>query len=240
MKNNQSGQTLIETLAAVFVLSMGITAVVGLATFSLNSSTNVNKQVIGIGLVRQGIEAVKNMRDTNWLWQASVDTDCYNFKNDLNTATCYRSWLDNSLAYTIAPSPSNTYTYVLSFNPDPSTDTKFSSGDTRFWRLTAPTLAPNGPGFTLYAYPLGSNTKYFYDTTSSSGQTPSGYYRSITITKESSPTPFDKAGVGPLIRVISRVWWADKKCPVPDPNTYPTSGSCRVTLETVLTNWKTN
>ncbi len=243
-----SGQTLIETLAGIFVLAMGITAVLGLATFSLSSSTNITKQVIGIGLARQGIEAVKNMRDTNWLWQTTIDSDCYNYKNGLNTATCYRSWLNNPSAYSIAPQNSNSY--VLAFTPDPA-DNKFpSSSDIVFWHLMAPPIS----GYTLYYYPYNpanpSATKFFYDPILSASATPSGFYRKITITQEGPANtpqapkpavpPFDKTGIGPYIRVISQVWWADKNCPTPDKNTYPTSGSCRISLETVLTNWKTN
>lgn len=234
--NKQSGQTLIETLAAVFVLAMGITAVVGLATFSLKSSTNVTKQVVGIGLARQGIEAIKNMRDTNWLRQVNIDTDCHNFKTSEETASCFRNWLTNS--YDISGAVSPGANYVLTFNPDTG-DNKLSGSDTVFWHLSAP---PAG-NYTLYYAPLSSGSKYFYDPSSSTGN-PSGYYRKITIIQEgvSGPIlpPFDTTGVGPYIRVISQVWWADKSCPTPSATAFPTTGSCRTSLETVLTNWKTN
>lgn len=236
INKKQQGQTLIETLAAIFVLAMGITAVVGLATFTLSSSSNVTKQVIGVGLARQGIEAVKNMRDTNWLQQGAPDTDCYNFKNQEGTDSCFRNWLNSSSGYMLAPSPSNSFT--LSLVPDPTDETFPNSSDIKFWHLLSPDPTY---GYTLFYYPLNSSSIYFYDPFNRAGkQKPSGYYRSITITQESSPTPFDQDGVGPVMRVVSQVWWNDKKCPVASAFAYPSSGSCRITLETLLTNWKTN
>lgn len=235
MKNYQSGQTLIETMAAAFVLVMGIAAVAAMATFSLRSSSNVIKQVVGMGLARQGIEAVKNMRDTNWLMQSEIDNDCYNFKNQEPTAPCYRDWLTNPNAYSLDAGGTNS-TYVLSFKPDSGDDKFPGTDDIKFWHLTP---KPTGP-FTLYSYPADNSTKYFYDHANPSGQVRSGYYRSIQITLLPGPTPFDKDGVGPAVRVISRVWWRDEKCPVASAFYYPDGGSCRISLETVLTNWKTN
>ena len=59
------GQTLIETLAAVFILVMGVSASVGLAIYAFNTSGGVVKQIIATGLAREGLEAVRNMRDSN-------------------------------------------------------------------------------------------------------------------------------------------------------------------------------
>ena len=57
---------------------MGVSSAVGLAIYAFNSSSSVTKQIIATGLAREGIEAVKNMRDTNWLQQTTIDTNCYN------------------------------------------------------------------------------------------------------------------------------------------------------------------
>ncbi len=74
----QNGQTLIETLVASFILVMGITAALTLATYSLGATNNIRQQTIGLGLAREGLEVVKNMRDTNWL-RGTSSSDCYDF-----------------------------------------------------------------------------------------------------------------------------------------------------------------
>jgi hypothetical protein len=37
---------------------MGITAALGLANYSLNASSNIVKQLVAVGLAREGVEAV--------------------------------------------------------------------------------------------------------------------------------------------------------------------------------------
>jgi type II secretory pathway pseudopilin PulG len=91
-KARQSGQTLIETVVAVFILVMGIVAALGLAVYSLNASSNVTKQIVGIGLAREGVEAVKNMRDSNWLI-GSLSSTCYDFSLNQSNLPCYTDWL---------------------------------------------------------------------------------------------------------------------------------------------------
>src|SRR3990167_3392339 len=89
--NSQTGQTIIETVIGIFIMVMGITAAIGLATYSLSASTTVVKQMVGMGLAREAIEAVKNMRDTNWLKGSLVNT-CWNYQNSSLTANCYQGW----------------------------------------------------------------------------------------------------------------------------------------------------
>jgi hypothetical protein len=92
--NKPSGQTLIETLAAIFILTMGVVAGVGLADYALGSSTSITKDVIGTGLAEEGVEIVKNMRDTNWLQAGPINTNCYDFSNpSANDGSCYKTWL---------------------------------------------------------------------------------------------------------------------------------------------------
>ena len=93
----QRGQTLIETMVAVFVLTMGIVAALGLANFAVSTSRNIVKQITGMGLAREGVEAIKNMRDTNWLKGTLVDT-CYNFVTLGTDGSCYTTWLTTPFA----------------------------------------------------------------------------------------------------------------------------------------------
>ena len=91
--NRQAGQTLVETMVASLVLVLGIGAAVTLSIYGLGATSSVSKQLVAIGLAREGIEAVKNMRDTNWL-RATMVTSCYNFYTGQSNAGCYPDWLN--------------------------------------------------------------------------------------------------------------------------------------------------
>lgn len=256
----QSGQTLIETVIAIFILVSGIAAAVGLAIFALSNSQNLTRQMVAVGLAREGVEAVKNMRDTNWLKQATIDSDCYNPKSLLNDAKCYKRWLDQQaypnkfgfIGDNLDPTVSNPSNYVLGFNSD-------SVDWPNFWGLVRnPTLLPlpiclntpsfpfNSPRYAMDFFSDPTNDSTYgegYYRPNCSGTGNSGFYRKIILEKEDgvsqygsgNENPFNK-NTGQRLKVISRVWWTDKKCPVSAD--WPGLGKCSVELQTYLTNWK--
>lgn len=212
----QGGQTLIETLVAAFILTMGITAALALATYSLRATTNIKQRIVAIGLAREGIEAVKNMRDTNWL-RETMSTTCYNFQsgefNGQYNANCYPNWLTSY--FDISPR-----TYYLSFD----------GSNNQFWQLTS----SNRYGLN---YSESDMSKGFYQATGTDvSATNSGFGRAITIAANTQ-IPFNNLDTGPRLTVTVDVWWTDRNCT--KSNTIPVNSSCRVTLATYLTNWKT-
>jgi hypothetical protein len=64
----------------------------------------------------------------------------------------------------------------------------------------------------------------------------SGYCRKIVITELTSPAAFSQ-NTGPLLEVQSQVWWSAKNCPKAA-DFSSASVSCRLELDTYLTNWK--
>ncbi len=258
----QHGQTLVETVVAIFVMVMGITAALGLANFAFHSSTNVTKQIIAIGLAREGVEAIKNMRDTNWLRAGSYATDCYDFANNTNDGICYKNWLNPGTAgsydITALDYDKNSHkSFTIAYNPGLDTS---PAANNPYWTYT---LVSGQPKFGLTFNPTGvsSGGAGAYYTPSGADIGPSGYYRKISVRLEgdsniSAGGPFAaytkqdpyqqgsgpqyNTDIGPRIHVISQVWWKDKACPDPgDFNyDYPTRGSCRIQLEQYFTNWK--
>lgn len=220
---SQRGQTLIETVVALFIMVMGITAALGLASYSFNASSGVRKQIIGTGLAREGLEAVKNMRDTNWL-NGQLDSNCNNFFDSSATGKCYRDWLSpiSGTGYTL-PSGS----FFISYNA----------------------LDTTGNGYWLIGSALGnpwglntsSDPNVGLYTASATSTSTSGFYRQMTITPDAT-APFNNQTPGnpenwPRLLVQSRVWWTDKSCPATA--VWPGSGKCSIQLQTYLTNWKT-
>ena len=231
-----AGQTMIETLVAIFMLTMGVSAALGLAIFAFSSSANISKQIVATGLAREGLEAVKQMRDTNWLQQTSIDNNCWNYKTLDLTAFCYKSWLGTNISAPYCIDPSNSTCDGLASSRNYSLG--FDSSSSLFWVLS-PQNGTNNFGLKLDT--VNPASLGFYNSTSvACDSTVSGisdFCRKITITKTSNLAPYNQATEGPLLKVQSFVWWVDKKCPrVPDwPQASPT---CRLELDMYLTNWK--
>lgn len=213
MRNLQSGQTLIETMVAIIVLVVGITASLSLANYALHSSSNVIKQLIATGLAREGVESVKAMRDTNWL-RDTLSSSCYDFPTAQATGLCYPNWLTS--LYNLRGTVSGK-SMILSFDPLSSS----------FW-----TIAQQDSNYRMRLDTSGSVP--FYNHTSGAL---SDFYRKITLTEDATGAIYSQT-TGPRLLVTVQVWWADKNCPAVSADTFPTTGSCRIQLQTYLTNWK--
>ena len=64
---NHNGFTLIETIVAVGVITIGLISALALITNSLFYVSNINDRLIAANLVAEGLEVVRNIRDNNWL-----------------------------------------------------------------------------------------------------------------------------------------------------------------------------
>ncbi len=62
-----AGFTLIEVLAAIFIMLVGVLGVFGLITRTVTFNSSVNSQLVASYLAQEGLEIVRNMRDTNFL-----------------------------------------------------------------------------------------------------------------------------------------------------------------------------
>lgn len=61
------GFTLVETLVALFILSLALTGVFGVISFNLASARSIGNSLIASGLAEEGVEIVRNLRDSDWL-----------------------------------------------------------------------------------------------------------------------------------------------------------------------------
>lgn len=216
--NYQSGQTLIETLVAAFILVMGISAAVALGVYSLRATNTVSNQLVASGLAREGVEAIKNMRDTNWL-QDSLQNNCYDFYSGGSASQpCYQNWL--STVYNIDPGSSQTYALTV------------DTGLSEYWSLHQ-TSSDYG-----LDYLISSRDNGFYGIANnqwkSAQDSNSGFARKITLSTDTFG-PFSQSFYERL-KVTVDVWWVDRNCPVS--NDVPSDSKCKISLETYLTNWK--
>lgn len=75
---NKGGETITETIIAISILAIGITFS---STLMANSLININvskNRFVAVNIAREGIEAMRNIRDTNWLKFSSNRRTCWN------------------------------------------------------------------------------------------------------------------------------------------------------------------
>lgn len=61
------GFTLIEVITAVFLLTVGVVGVFSAVNYALSATQTLSSRLIASYLAQEGIEVVRNIRDSNWL-----------------------------------------------------------------------------------------------------------------------------------------------------------------------------
>ena len=75
---NNKGETIAESLIALSILAIGITIAGMVMATSLQNVQGTRKRIVAINIAREGTEAVRNIRDTNWLKFSSNRRECWN------------------------------------------------------------------------------------------------------------------------------------------------------------------
>ena len=75
---NKRGETIAETIIAVSILAVGITLSATLMATSLKNMNVSKNRVIAVNIAREGLEAVRNIRDSNWLKFSGRRRLCWN------------------------------------------------------------------------------------------------------------------------------------------------------------------
>jgi type II secretory pathway pseudopilin PulG len=65
--SNQKGQSLLELLVSMLILVLVLTATITLIVTSINAGRESRNKLIAASLAREGIETVRNIRDSNWV-----------------------------------------------------------------------------------------------------------------------------------------------------------------------------
>ncbi len=205
---DQTGQTLIETIVAIFILVTALTTGLGLAIYALTTSRTTQAEIIASNLAREGVDVVRMMRDSNWLaGDAAGGAYAIGLCADLpaNKQLCYpQAFVGPS--YNISANGS----YRLNFNNTNNT-----------WTITL-----GASNYNMYLQSDGSFTHNV------SG--PAVFARKIVITSDTT-SPY--TAQNPKISVQSTVGWRGKKC-TSMTNQDPSTTNCKVMVEEQLTNWK--
>jgi len=71
----KSGFTLVEAMVAIFVVTVGTIGALGLITQSISFGRTSSNQAIAVYLAQEGVELIRNIRDTNFLTAPAVPWD---------------------------------------------------------------------------------------------------------------------------------------------------------------------
>lgn len=79
--NKKSGATLMELMMMLLVVSLALTTMFYTLTQTITFARDTEARVKAVGLAREGIEALINIRNTNWLRFSSDRKNCWDSLN---------------------------------------------------------------------------------------------------------------------------------------------------------------
>ncbi len=79
---NEKGSIMMQVLVSLFILSLGLAGALAVIIAAMESNQTNQKRMIATNLAQEGLEAVRSIRDTNWLTYSSNLRECWNFWED--------------------------------------------------------------------------------------------------------------------------------------------------------------
>lgn len=196
--NNQKGQTVLELIIAITILVVALVATLVLIVTSINASREARNKLIATNLAREGIEVIRNIRDSNWVDSTlqcndptcSNETDC---TDPVASGGCESVWgmslwnrelIDDSALVTASAIPiiTNSDATMLDFGADSfdATDyTRVRTEDAQYLQGDANIIGNSEFYRMLYLYPICQNAagdqEYEIDNTSGNDCLSAGY-----------------------------------------------------------------
>lgn len=81
---NKKGETIAETIVALAILAIGITLGTSIVSNGTRNIGIAKNRIVAINIAREGLEAVRNLRDTNWLKFSNHLRLCWNHQAGAN------------------------------------------------------------------------------------------------------------------------------------------------------------
>ncbi len=160
-------ESLIETIIAVTVIIIGSSAAIGITHSSLKGNESIGYKMVAMNLAQEGIEAVKNIRDSNYLRFASDPDSCW--KSLRATAAATSSNCTSTAAFVISDG-----TYYL---------TRDITTNLYAWGLTTSATKKQ-----IYTYTMDATHQLYANKGANSSYTSAStiYYRTLTVANTST------------------------------------------------------
>ncbi|MDP2103376.1 MAG: prepilin-type N-terminal cleavage/methylation domain-containing protein [Candidatus Gracilibacteria bacterium] len=81
MHKNHRGNSIIEIMVVIIILTVGIIGTYGILSSGQKLSITSENRIKAINIAREGLEAVENIRDTNWIKFSSDYENCWKVKD---------------------------------------------------------------------------------------------------------------------------------------------------------------
>ncbi len=193
-----NGETIVEVLVATVLL----VAVLATSFITLNraaiTNVNVQKRIVAINLAREGLEAVRNIRDTNWLKYSGNRREkwlCLDSSASPNNCTGTNSTLVITGFYQINYSETQNRYFLVEVE---GADELNVSG--------------NSAGLDSFRLYRGQNTKKLMHDDNGGQNAPTPFYRQIEIDVQSNELCTDGCREEKIM-VTSRVGWIESGNP---------------------------
>lgn len=208
MKNNNRATSLVEVLVSMVILVLWITWTYNIYFRTMYLSESSKNRLTAIEMAREWIEAVTNIRDTNWLNYWADYKNCWNVLN-YNVSCVNNNTTTNDIL---------AWSYILGRNPDNK------------WILTTKTAWVYSTKTYRDEFQVGLDTNWFYT------QNPSWsainwplFSREIKITyPEDTNSNWSIDSNDEKMQIKSLVQWIDSS----------TTKVQKIEFETILSNWK--
>lgn len=89
---SRHAESLVESIIAITVIVLATTAALSLIRTSISGNRVIEEKVVAVNLALEGIEAIKNIRDTNYLTFSSKPEDCWDVVDDVDISQCDTSY----------------------------------------------------------------------------------------------------------------------------------------------------
>lgn len=105
-----SAETLAEVLIALIVLSVGAVGAMTLVSMSIRANGEAEERLIAYNLAREGVEAIRSIRDTNWLRFPGDRANCWDVLPDISDPTTCADYdkLEDRAPYIVSPNIGDT------------------------------------------------------------------------------------------------------------------------------------
>lgn len=86
------GETLLEVIVALLVITMGAATATSLILTAIRANVFNKDSLIALNLAQEGLEYMRNLRDSNWISYSADTQDCWNMKT--STGSCVTPFPD--------------------------------------------------------------------------------------------------------------------------------------------------